>query len=285
MFKHKMIYIPKTYIIYKRMGIKVILREFLSFIRIETCLFITGMSLSGYLLFNSMGLKIFPLFFAILLGTGASYAYNHLTDRKEDAVNNKLLNSFVLDTSLGRKLVFLLFVSGLFFSLFLSPISTILYSFLVILSLIYSGFRVKEMRIKNVFTGFSMALTFLIGAGVTGFLNLEMFSYFSLIFLFGFAINMLGDMRGYRGDRKIGMKTLPIIFGFGPTKLVIYTTAGIFLVCVIILGFSKLYPLVPFLFLASFFLQKNNLKGTRFTILSSFISLPMFIGIMNIAGV
>ncbi|NIO20440.1 MAG: hypothetical protein GTN76_06790 [Candidatus Aenigmarchaeota archaeon] len=266
------------------MGIKFILKEFLSFIRIETCLFVTGMSLSGYLLFNLTDFKIFLLFLAIVLGTGASYAYNHLTDRREDLVSNKILNIFVLDVNLGRKIILILFLSGLFLSIFLSPVSTILYSFLIVLSLIYSGFRVKEMRIKNVFTGFSMALTFFIGAGVTGFLNFEMLSYFPLIFLFGFAINMLGDMRGYRGDKSIGMRTLPIVFGFSVTKIVIYITAGVFLMCVVIFEFSKLYPLIPFLFLASFYLQKNNLKGTRFAILSSFICLPVLITIMRMVG-
>ncbi|NIO22718.1 MAG: hypothetical protein GTN38_01670 [Candidatus Aenigmarchaeota archaeon] len=267
------------------MGIKFILWGFLSFIRIETCLFVTGISLSGYLLFNQLGFKIFPLFLAIVLGTGASYAYNHLTDRKEDIVNNRILNTFVLNINLGRKIALSLFLSGLFLSIFLSPVSTILYSLLVVLSLVYSGFRIKEMRIKNVFTGFSMALTFFIGAGVGGFLNFEILSYFPFVFLFGFAINMLGDMRGYRGDKAIGMKTLPVVFGFGVTKFAIYTTAGIFLLCVIIFGFSKLYPLIPFLFLASFCLQKNNLKGTRFAILSSFIFLPVFIAATKMVGV
>jgi 4-hydroxybenzoate polyprenyltransferase len=266
------------------MAIKFIIREFLSFMRIETCLFVTGMSLSGYLLFNHPGFKIFPLFLAIMLGTGASYAYNHLTDRREDAVNNRVLNTFVLNANLGRKIVFFLFLYGLFFSIFLSPASALLYSSLIILSLVYSGFRIKETRIKNVFTGFSMALTFLIGAVVSGSLSFEILSYFPLIFLFGFAINMLGDMRGFRGDKKIGMKTFPIIFGFGITKIVIYTTAGIFLVCVMFSGFSKLYPLIPFLLLASFCLWKNNLKGTRFAILSSFISLPVFIAMMGVFG-
>lgn len=266
------------------MGIKFIVKEFFSFIRIETCLFITGISLSGYLLFSPMGFKVFPLFLVMVLGTGASYAYNHLTDRREDLISNNILNIFVLKSNLGRKIVFFLFLSGLFLSIFLSFVSFVLYSLLVVLSLIYSGFRVKETRIKNVFTGFSMALTFLIGAGAAGFLNSEMFSYFPLIFLLGFAINTLGDMRGYKGDKSIGMRTLPIVFGFKATKIVIYTTAAIFLVCVIIFGVSNFYPLIPFLFLASFYLQKNNLKGARTAMLLSFISLPVFIGMIKMFG-
>jgi len=267
------------------MGIKFILGEFLSFVRIEICLFVTGISLSGYLLFNPIGFKVFPLFLAMVFGTGASYAYNHLTDRREDVVNNKILNSFVLNIDLGRKIVFFLFLSGLLFSIFLSPASVLLYSSLVILSLIYSGFRIKEMRIKNVFTGFSMALTFLVGSCVAGFLSIEMLYYFPFIFIFGFVINMLGDMRGYTGDKKIGMKTIPIVFGFKATKFVIYTTAGIFLVFITIFNFLILYPLIPFIFLALLFLQKNNLRGTRFAILSSFISLPVFIIMLKVFGV
>jgi 4-hydroxybenzoate polyprenyltransferase len=266
------------------MGIKFILKGFLSFTRIETSLFITGMSLSGYLIFNPLGFKIFPLFLAVVFGTGASYAYNNLTDRREDTLNNNVLNIFVVNANLGRRIVFSLFILGLLFSIFLSPISAILYSLLVVLSLTYSGFRIKKMRIKNVFTGFSMALTFLVGSAASGFLSLEMLFYFPLIFLFGFAINVLGDMRGYTGDRKIGMKTIPIVFGLGNTKFVIYTTAIIFFFSVMVFGFSKLYPLVLFMFLASIFLRQNNLKGTRFAILSSFISLPVFIVVMRVFG-
>jgi 4-hydroxybenzoate polyprenyltransferase len=266
------------------MGIKFILKGFLSFIRIETCLFITGISLSGYLLFNQISFKIFPLFLAVLMGSGASYAYNHLTDRREDLANNKILNIFVVNANLGRRIVFSLFIFGLLLSIFLSPVSAILYSLLVFLSLIYSGFRIKEMRIKNVFTGLSMALTFIIGSAAGGFLSLEMLFYFPLIFLFGFTINVLGDMRGYTGDRKIGMKTFPIVFGLGNAKFVIYTTAIILFFCVIVFGVSKLYPLVLFMFLASIFLRQNNLKGTRFAILFSFIFLPVFILVMRVFG-
>lgn len=264
---------------------KHILKEFASFTRIETCLFITGISVTGYCMFNRIGVDLLFLFLSIFLGAGASYGYNHLTDRKEDMVNNRRLNCFVLREGAGKGLVFALFLSGFFIS-FLLPITfVLLYSLLMFLSVVYSGLGVKRMFvIKNIFTGFTIALTFLAGSVVSHELDFEVLSYFPFIFLFGLTLNILGDIRGYEGDRFAGVKTIPLAFGKNTAKKLVYLITGVFTVSVVVFRFANLYPLIPFMLLISFFLHRDDHRKSRISILSSFIFFSLFILVLNLTG-
>jgi len=264
---------------------KHILREFASFIRIETCLFITGISVAGYCMFNRIGIDLLFLFLSILLGTGASYGYNHLMDREEDLINNRRLNSLVLREKIGKGLVVTFFLLGFLLSSFLSSTFVLLYSLLILLSLVYSGLRVKKMFvIKNVFTGFTIALTFLAGSLVSHELNFEVLSYFPFIFLFGLTLNILGDIRGYEGDKLAEVKTIPLVFGKDIAKKLIYLITGVFTASVVVLGFATLYPLIPFMLLIAFFLHRDDHRKSRISILSSFIFFSLFILVLNLMG-
>lgn len=265
---------------------KRILSEFFSFIRIENGLFTGGVAVSGYLIFNQLDFIILSLFFAMFLGTGASYAYNYLKDKREDIVNKKILNYFVIKERKGRYLVMFFYASGLILSFLLSFVSLITYIVLVALSLIYSGRpRIKErFLLKNIYTGFAISLSFVIGATAEGYIPNVILSYVFIVFILGFAANVLGDIRGYAGDKSIGMVTLPILLGFEKTKIIIYSIILFLLIMVLLLENSAFYPIMPFMIAAVIFLFRNRMRSSRMSMLSSFAFLPVFLIFIRIFG-
>lgn len=265
---------------------KVIIRHFISFVRIENCLFTAGISASGYILFNHPDLELLLVFLAVFLGTGASYAYNRLGDRKEDMVNGGRLNPFVLREKTGKMIVTALYVLGFLPCLLLSGTSSALYLILIAMGLAYSGRpRIKErFLLKNLYTGFGLSLPFVIGAAAGGVLASLAFSYASVVFIFGFTINVLGDMRGMRGDESIMMVTLPILLGFGKARIIAITGLLSILGAIVLLSNPGFYLLFPFILASVFFLLANRLRPVRISMLSSFALLPGLLLILEVIG-
>jgi geranylgeranylglycerol-phosphate geranylgeranyltransferase len=259
--------------------------ELISFIRPENCFFTAGIAVSGLLIFGRLNPFIAPLIVAMFLGTAGSYAYNYLGDKKEDLVNGKRLNLFVLDERRGRAAVMCLFASGAMASLFFPLPSMLTYFFLILISVLYSGrTRIKEKFIlKNLNTGLGLSLAFLTGAFIAGF-NEAMLYYAFAVFVLGFTANLLGDLRGCKGDKSIGMKTLPLVLGPEKTKIVIYSLTAFLVLFVVSSGCFAFYPIIPFVLAMVVLLSKNNMKGSRFSMLSSFAVLPLLLMVLRFWG-
>ncbi len=253
------------------------LKELIIFIRPETCLFISGIAVSGYLIFNGLDIRVIFLISTVFLASATGYAYNYITDKKEDLINNKQLNFFVLNKT-GILVITLLLLSGVLSSLMISTVTTIFYLLWTSSGLMYSALRVKEIfLLKNFYTGAQMAMAFVIGALVNHPLTLGVIAYLPFFFPFGFILNLLGDIRGYDGDRVCGVKTIPVLFGKKTAKTIINITIGLFFFGVLLTRQHSLYLTLPFMIGASYFLGKNDLRKTRFCILSPQILLPIFI--------
>ncbi|MCJ7816734.1 MAG: UbiA family prenyltransferase [Candidatus Aenigmarchaeota archaeon] len=265
----------------RQKGIFFSVRQFRSFIRLETCLYISCIGVSGFLLFNPLSITILPLFLAVLFLTGASYAYNHLTDKEEDRINNKRLNIFVTN-GLGIPVVYGMLSLGFLFSLFLPLPSFLLFILGIPLIIAYSRLRVKEIFfVKNLYTGLTIGLTFLIGAAAGGFI-LAAFMSFPVAFFFGFMLNFLGDIRGYEGDMVAGVKTLPVAIGIDSSKRIAqYLFLG-FSSSILILRCYPFYPLALFPFLISLSLAFDNHKTARALIITSFMVFSSLLFILKI---
>jgi len=265
---------------------KHILKELLSFIRIENGLFTGGIAVSGYLVFNRLDLIVLPLLMAMFLGTSASYAYNYLKDRKEDLVNKKRLNRFVLEERQGKVIVVSFFFLGVVLSLSFYFFSFMTYLFLIMISVLYSGLiRIKERFLaKNFNTGLGISLSFMVGAMANGFFDFAMLAYAGIVFMLGFSANVLGDMRGLEGDRSIGMLTLPMFLGPEKTKLLIYSIISFLSLSVFLLDCLAFYPLIPFMIISIFLLAKGRMRGVRVSMLSSFAVLPVLLIMFNLIG-
>jgi len=257
-------------------------KEFRAFIRLETCLFISAVGVSGYLLFNPISSILAPLFLTVFFATAAAYSYNNLTDRAEDRINNRRLNIFVANES--RRAVFAMLAAGLFFSLFLTLPSLSLFLLSIPLIIAYSKFRVKEVLFaKNIYTGAVIGIAFLMGAA-SGGITAETLSPLPLAFFFGFMLNMLGDIRGYEGDLAAGVKTLPVSIGLEPSKKVAHSFLLGFSVLILLSRQSPFLLLVPFTFLMSFFLAFDMHKLARASMLTSFVAFSTFLFINSMEG-
>ncbi|MEE8401326.1 MAG: UbiA family prenyltransferase [Candidatus Hydrothermarchaeaceae archaeon] len=255
-------------------------RELVTFTRPETSIFIAGMAATGFLLFNPLGTGLVYAFLAVFFLSAFGYSYNYLEDKKEDLLNNIKLNAFVTNGKGPLVAVSLLTVSFIF-SLGLSRSAFWIFLISVPLTIAYSKYRIKEVfLLKNVYTGSVMALMFLIGA-TTWHLPFKALFYLPFVFVFGFVINLLGDIRGYRGDKAAGIKTVAVVLGPDATKKLIHFSVWAFIGATLFLN-SALYPLLPFAFAISFFLERNDLKKTRICILLSFMFLPVFLAITKV---
>ena len=250
-----------------------LIRELWRFIRVETCLFITGLALSGYLVFSAPGKEMPFVLLASFLSACSIYSYNHLTDREEDAVNNGRLNLFVKNAS-GRLIIAACLASSLFFALFLPLSAFLTYALSLSVGMLYSTFRLKRYPIKNLYAGFGFSSSFLMGAAAAGASLSQMMFYLPVPFIAGFIGNLLGDLRGRSGDSKAGLRTLPVVLGVKKSKHVLHACAW----SITFLS-TSLYPefvsVIPFMITLSAFLLVDNMKVTRMCLLFSFATMPI----------
>jgi 4-hydroxybenzoate polyprenyltransferase len=253
------------------------LKEFIDFMRPETSLFISGMAATGFLLFNPIGPGLFYAFFTVFFLSAFGYSLNYLEDKNEDLLNNERLNIFVTN-GMGPYVAAFFLAGSFIFSFQLSGIAFWIFLASVPLVFAYSKYRIKEVfLLKNVYTGATMAVMFLIGAAA-GTLNSGALFFMPFVFVFGFVINLLGDIRGYIGDRDAGIKTVAVVLGVGTTKNLIHVSMWAFIGATVFFN-SAMYPLLPFALAISFFLERGELKKTRVCILLSFMFLPIFLAI------
>ncbi|MEM7815924.1 MAG: UbiA family prenyltransferase [Candidatus Aenigmatarchaeota archaeon] len=253
--------------------------EIREFVRAETGMFAAGIALSGYFLYNELSMIAIFVFLTAFFSSCAIYSYNHRTDKEEDRINNNGINPLSIEGK-GILITILCLAASFGFSLFLSFASFIIYLISISSGMLYSTFRLKKYYfIKNFYAGVVFSLPFLMGETAYGF-SYEMLNYLPVPFLSGFAINLLGDIRGFNGDLYAGLKTLPVIAGMEWAKNILhgilYLIVFLSLVC---------YPffvyLAPFMVTLSIFLIKNDMKITRACMIFSFATLPAFILVMK----
>ena len=261
-----------------------VLADFPRFIRIETCLFISCIAASGFLLFGrALGMLLWA-FLSVFFACGAGYALNHMTDMGEDAINNRKISRFA-GTRTGWLVVMVFSAAGFCFSLFLPFTAFIMYAACLLMTAAYSLMRIKKrLLLKNAYTGFNIAGSFMVGATAAKPFAFEMIGYAFFAFIFGFLLNLLGDIRGCAGDRVNDVRTIPVVLGENAAKKVAYGLAAVFSASVTAFGYVMLYPLVPFMLAISFFLHRNEHKKSRAAILSSFVFLSLFLMAAGFAG-
>jgi 4-hydroxybenzoate polyprenyltransferase len=241
----------------------------------ETGFFVSGIAVSGFLIFNQIGWAVLFLAMTAFFSSAAIYSYNQKNDTEEDLVNNRKINRFARGKG-GVYIILGCIFMSFFCSLFLSFFSFAIYVASLSSGMLYSTFRIKRLYfIKNLYTGFVFSLVFLMGETTTGF-SYGMLGYLLMPFLSGIVLNLLGDIRGYHGDKAAGLKTLPVTLGMEKSKYVLH--AVIWALVLLALLYYKLFiSIIPFMVLLSFFLARHDMKITRACILLSFATMPPFI--------
>jgi 4-hydroxybenzoate polyprenyltransferase len=262
-----------------------ILSELRRFLRVETAMVITFMALSGYLIFNRPGPDAAFLAAAMFFAGCASYAYNHYTDKKEDAANDRRLNMFVLDNR-GYFIIIFCTALSLASSAFLSLLSVAVYLAALSASFAYSGFRIKKIPVvKNIYSGFFLSMSFLAGAAMGGRFLAGMVPYVILLFLVSFSSNLMGDIRGFSGDRLQGLKTIPVVLGIGMSKGIVHLSIGLFAAIAVMSGCFAFMAMIPALAVALLFLDMNDHKRARSGMITALFVLLPALAILKITEV
>lgn len=255
-------------------------QDFFEFIRFRLCILAPVLALSGYFMHNNIFQISIDASFLVLgsffLCT-AAYAYNNITDKKEDVFNRKKITPLVSGRN-GKISIAFFFLAGLFFSLFLPAYSFISAAAFLIVGTAYSFFRIKKyLLIKNVYTGFSLPLIFLMGA-FTHPAAYETFSYYVLISVFLLIGSMISDLRDYAGDRAAGVRTLPVCLGYEKAR-------GIIMLLLAAYSASLLLSKVLLVFLPFVFLMFLAIKKDEPSLAHSFGKVPFIFLMIWLAAI
>jgi len=230
------------------------IKDLISFIRFRIAFQASFLALAGYLLSHAPDTRLIFVFLTSFLGLGGVYAYNDITDKKEDLVNRKRINPFV--DNKGLLIATLCFFFGGICSLFLPNTSTFFYLSLIMTGLIYSRFRIKRyLLIKNLYTGFWITQAFLLGNMSFTYEALLYYLLFSILFFVG---SLISDLRDYNGDKSAGIITIPVRFGYEQGKNLVYFFIFLVSALIVTMDLNKLLILLPFSFLAIFFLNRDR---------------------------
>lgn len=238
---------------------KNIFAELIGFLRPEISVFLASTTAIGFFVFNEPSWSLVTVTLASFFLAAHTYSFNSMMDRKEDAINKGKLNAFASGKK-GVIVSFALAAAGFALIYTLGTILLALYTILLLLNIFYSAFKVKRFFLaKNIYTSLLGAM-FLMGAMAGGTVNAMMLLHsaaFSLLFLAG---SIISDLRDFKGDAKIGFRTMPVVLGYGKTKKIALALLLAAAFSIFLLDARKLYIIALFTFPTAGLLQKNEVK-------------------------
>jgi len=245
-------------------------KELLGFIRINICLYTASLAAIGYLLAGKPGHQLAYVMLSALFGCAAAYAYNNITDVKEDLINRKRMNHFS-DKSSGKAIVALCAILGAALALKLPAAASLSYLSFTALLMAYSALRIKErLLLKNAWTALGVSQAFLIGA-FTAPAGAAIIGAYLAMSLLLFAGSIIADMRDVEGDAKTGIITLPVRFGIPFSIKIIWL---LFLsASALIIKTTSLYVLLPFSLVSLLLASKGRFSDAHLVGGISFLAL------------
>ncbi len=236
--------------------------------------------------------RLFLLVASTVLIAAAGYIINDYYDVKIDFINRP--RTVVVGTVLRRRVVIAAHVTltllGVLISAYLSWKAGIIYAAAAFLLWWYSN-RLKRYPLVG---NLSIALLSGLAIAVVGlYYKQEQFLVFTYA-LFAFSISLvreiIKDMEDVRGDETFGCRTLPIVWGIGRTKLLLYGLSGFFIFLLFFLSGALgnrtlvIYFLLLIIPLAYFITRLVYADTQRdFAYLSNFCKLLMLSGILSMA--
>lgn len=170
------------------------------------------------------------LLIAVFLSTFSVYSLNRLTDLEEDSVNIPERGAYVKGKE--KILLFLCILSyavALLIGVIVNPVIILVFLFPLIIGVLYSiEVSPKLPRLKNIpgMKNFIVTLSWVVGAVFVPLTcNYQGFGPTVMIFIFIFIkifVNAVSfDIRDIEGDKKSGVKTIPVLLGRSRTKLLL----------------------------------------------------------------
>ena len=209
------------------------LRAFWDILRPFNCLMASAAAMIGLALAGGMQPKATLLIFVIVfLVTGAGNAINDYYDRDIDSINRpgRPIPSGRISPPAAFRYSLALFLAGCLLAGLVNPICFALAAFNSILLFLYAR-SLKAMPLSgNVTVSFLTGSTFLFGGAAVGMQGLQAnLIPFLLSFLVSMSREIAKDIEDMAGDMVGGARTLPILAGERPARLL---TAGFALAAV-----------------------------------------------------
>lgn len=251
------------------------IKELPGFIRLNICISIASLAAIGYLLYSPPGQTLAYVILSAFFGCAGAYAYNNITDTREDLINRKRINHYS-DKPAGKLIVALCTLAGLYFALRLSTYSLIAYLSFVTLLISYSWLRIKKyLLIKNIWTALGISQSLLIGALATAHIGIT--QVFAVVFLMALTGSIIADMRDVGGDRKTGVVTLPVELSLTHSAQLVYALSAAIAALILAIGKDKFYILLPFAPVAAVLVSKGRYSEAHATGRLSFIVLLLWL--------
>ena len=187
-------------------------------IRSENCFMAAlGVAVAVFVASSGVDYANAPFWLAVLsvfVITGAGNAINDYFDREVDKHNapqrpipsGNLSPEFVLWFSLG------LFLSGILAAWFINPWCFLLATINSILLILYAWKFKGTVLLGNLLVSYMTASVFIYGGLVVGSVFVILF-LFAIAFLVNLGREIIGDVEDMKGDKKAGLKTLPLRIG------------------------------------------------------------------------
>lgn len=249
-------------------------------IRMDRAMHYTGLVFIGgiFALFAQQielnSVNLIALMFSAFFGFEAGLVYNNVYDKE---IPGKIQKRQYL--SIGNAMIV--------FSLLFAGIAgwpTALIAFAsIIIGVAYSvpPTRLKKMGfLNNVVIGIISMLAFTAGIAsqCNEFTQMHLTAMLAVAITFSLAGN-LKDLKDFEKDKKMKIKTLPVLLGFEKSvKVIALLSSTAFLIPVLMLGFYFIIPIAVFFVIANYFVL-NQTKNEKHT----FFLYYLFLGILAIA--
>lgn len=196
------------------------IQAFFKLIRLNYSLFAAfGVLISGILAgdLHDFQLEFLVAFFIVFFFACGNYAFNDYYDFEADKRNERYDRPLVLGLLSKRIALMTSFVSFylvFMLSLFLDLLIITLILAILLLFLLYSLYLKKVLVIKNILAAFAFVATILFGSLISDTIIEPLIVYFAAMGLIvGVALEIMFDIGDVRGDKELGLDTLPIRFG------------------------------------------------------------------------
>ncbi|GEM_PF-1550168 len=191
------------------------------------------------------------LFISIIFVAYGVYFYNDIMDVEDDLKNKELGNPIpasrpLASGKISRRMMFIYTFISLFIGLTLAFLINLkvffILSIYIILGILYSTEPIKLKKrfpMKRIVIASGIALTNLAGAYAVGAINPAILYLTILNFAIFAGVGPIVDIRDIKGDRVIGVKTIPIVLG---PEMTVRLAIGVLIASNIatILGYSKI---------------------------------------------
>jgi 4-hydroxybenzoate polyprenyltransferase len=238
--------------------------------------------------------RLFVLTTSTVLIAAAGYIINDYYDIKIDLVNKP--DRVVIGKGITRRYAILfhtlLSLTGIGLGLLLGWRIAAINFASVFLLWWYSNDLKRHPLIGNLVVALMTGIAVMMVDGLYQTGNLLILIYATFAFFMTLVREIIKDMEDLKGDHTFGCRTLPIVWGFRKTKILIYTVLAIFSTAVLLLNFyfTKLPEyyflifLVPTMLILLIRLARADTKKD-FAWLSGFCKLIMILGIFSLAFV